>query len=104
MTRPAASSTAAPVVKEMSLTREDFFRLLPIAAEGLPTRVDGLSVALGTCEKGVAISLEPLTPRRLSGLLSLPRARVTLVFRGYDPEAQAAFLERFDRAFQRGGG
>jgi len=86
------------------LTRDDFFRLLPVAAAGLPLRVDGLSVALGTPERGVAITLEPLAPRRLSSLLSLPRARVTLVFHGYEPAAQAAFVEGFDRAFQRGGG
>lgn len=99
-----APAPLAPLVKEMSLTREDFFRLLPVAAGDLPTRVDDLSVELGTAERGVAITLEPLAPRRLSGLLSLPRARVTLVFRGYDETARAAFVAGFDRAFQRGGG
>jgi len=104
VTSPSAPSPADAVVKEMSLTRDDFFRLLPAAAGTLPMRVDGLSVELGTPERGVAITLEPLPPRRLSGLLSLPRALVTLVFHGFDPEAQTAFERNFDRAFQRGGG
>ena len=104
MSLPGGASPSSPVVKDMSLTCEDFFRLLPLAAGALSIRVDGLSVALGTAERGVAITLEPLAPRRLSGLLTVPRARVTLAFHGYGAAEQAAFLRSFDRAFQRGGG
>lgn len=99
-----APPSSTVVVKDMSLTCEDFFRLLPLAAGALSIRVDGLSAALGTTERGVAITLEPLSPRRLSALLAVPRARVTLVFHGYGAAEQAAFLQSFDRAFQRGGG
>jgi hypothetical protein len=91
------------VVKEMGLTPQDFLRSLEIGL-GDSFRVDGQLVELGTPEDGVTIRFEPLEPRRLSGLIALPRARVTLSFRGYDEARQCAFLERFDRAFQRGGG
>lgn len=91
------------VVKEMGLTPQDFLRSLEIGLGG-DFRVDGQLVELGTPEEGVTIRFEPLEPRRLSGLFALPRARVTLSFRGYDDGQRRSFLERFDRAFQRGGG
>ena len=59
---------------------------------------------VGDSTRGLTIRLRDLPPRRLSGLLSLPRIEVTLTFRGHTPEARQAFLERFDLAFRRGGG
>lgn len=92
------------VVKDMALTPEQFFRSLEIALQDLAYRVDGHKVEAGTPEDGLAIEFRPLPPRRLSGLLSMPRAQVAISFRGYDETRRAAFLERFDKAFQRGGG
>ncbi len=93
-----------PVVKEMALTPEEFFRGLGPAMQGLAYRVEGQVVEAGTSAQGISISIRPLPPRVLGGLLSVPRARVTISFRGYDAQAEAEFLNRFDRAFHRGGG
>ena len=58
----------------------------------------------GTAEQGIAISIRPLPPRKLGGLLSMPRCEVILAFHGYDDAACFAFLHHFDRVYQRGGG
>jgi hypothetical protein len=93
-----------PTVKDMALTSDEFFRGVSLAMEGLDYRVDKTGVEAGSTQRGISISIEPLPPRRLSGLLSLPRAQVTISFRGYGADEEAQFLQRFDRVFQRGGG
>lgn len=89
-----------PLVKEMALTRAEFLRLLPGAVNGLPWRDEGAVVRIG---ETVAITLESLPPRRL-GLFEIPVMRVTLSFRRWGDEEVRAFIQRFDRAFQKGGG
>lgn len=91
------------VEKDMALTREDFARLLPEAAHGLPWRSQDGVYSIGGSEAGVDIRLEPLPDRRIA-LIALPRLRVTLAFRGWSAEERRAFLDRFDTAFRRGGG
>lgn len=88
----------------MALTPEDFLKNLGPAMVGLDYRVADHAVESGSAEKGLSISIRALPPRRLSALLSLPHSEVRIDFRGYDDGERAAFLERFDRAFQRGGG
>ncbi|HYG90419.1 MAG TPA: hypothetical protein VD978_29635 [Azospirillum sp.] len=90
----------APLVKEMALTAEEFRRLLPGAAGDLRVRDEGAVVHVGDA---VEIALEPLPPRRL-GLLAIPVMRVTLSFQGWGEDEVRAFAQRFDRAFQKGGG
>lgn len=91
------------VVKDMALTPVDFLRDLDRALPGLDYRVDGHAVEVGTAERGLSIALKELPPRRI-GLLSLPRSEVSISFRGYGEGEREAFLERFFRAYQRGGG
>jgi len=52
----------------------------------------------------IRIVYEPLETATLGGLLALPRARVTLHLGELNEAQRHAFLARFDRAFQRGGG
>ena len=91
-------------VKDMALSKRDFLRSIKIAMEGADYAVDGDTVTAGSDEKGIKILLEPLPARVLSALVKLERWRVTISISGYDDEAEAAFMTRFDRAFQRGGG
>jgi hypothetical protein len=52
-------------------------------------------------EGGVTVTVEEMAPLTLSGLLHLPRLRITFAFAEGDG---ADFLAAWDRAFQRGGG
>lgn len=90
------------IVKEMALTRDDLLRLLPGALDGLPCRAGADRIRIGE-EAGVDLLLETLPPRRF-GPVVIPRLRVGFAFRGWDEAERGAFLARFDRAFQRGGG
>lgn len=103
-TRFEGRGSPLPVVKDMALTPAQLFRDIDRAMRGLDYRVEGQTVEAGTPERGLSISLRPLPPRRLGGLLSLDRSEVTISFRGYDERERAAFLDRFDRAYRRGGG
>ncbi len=92
------------VVKDMVLTLEGFLRDLEAALAGLDYRVEGSRVEAINGRGRITITLEPLPPRRLSGLLSLERSKVTIDFQDYDEAGQAAFVKHFDRVYQRGGG
>ncbi len=92
------------VVKDMALTPADFLRDLDRALPGLDYRVDGTRVEVGDAERGLSITLRELEPRRLSGLLSLPRCEIAIAFRGYEAAERDAFLAHFYKAYQRGGG
>jgi len=91
-------------VKDMSMSKSDFQRSIKIVMDGRDYTVDGDTVTSGTDELGIKIQLEPLPKRVLSALIKLERWRVTIAISGYDEQAEAEFMTRFDRAFQRGGG
>lgn len=97
------TSAGLRVEKTMTLTRAEFATSLA-ALLGRPVAADGGPVRVALSEGVVVLSCEPLAAVRLGGLLELPRARVVLAFEGVPPDSRAAFLQRFDIAFQRGGG
>jgi hypothetical protein len=86
---------------EMSITREEFLRLLP-AAVG-PFEVNGNTIMGHGTACGWLIRLTPLTDHR-AGSIVVPRHRVELVLEGCAESEAEAFMERFHRAFLRGGG
>lgn len=88
---------------EMTISREDFLRLLP-AAVG-QTQVDGVEGQFsgGGDGRRWILRLSALPDRRL-GSVVLPCHQVELRFEGYSDEDEAAFLARFHQGFQRGGG
>jgi hypothetical protein len=91
------------IVKLMSISRAEFLASLEHVGQ-VKAMPDGTwSSALeggGTAD----IHFEAVPGVRLGGLLDLPRARVSLVLNGGSSAARDAFLHRFERAFQRGGG
>ncbi len=101
---PVTPETPETVVNDMGFSREEFLRALPAALRGTVYRIDGTTVEIGDAGRGLTIHLRELPPRRLGGLMKLPRIEVTLRFRGHGPEERRSFLARFDRAYQRGGG
>ncbi|MDH3581060.1 MAG: hypothetical protein OEM91_10610 [Hyphomicrobiales bacterium] len=92
------------VEKVMALTLADFHRSLVTLAPGLALRDGQTEIEIDIGGAGVSITFEEQQETMLGGLLALPRARVTLELDGLDNAQRAAFLARFDRAFQRGGG
>lgn len=91
------------ITKNMGLTHADFFRLLPRAIDGRDYVRDGVRVTIREGDASVTITLGSQQVRKIA-LLEIPHADVTLTFDGWDEEAREAFMARFDRAFQRGGG
>ena len=110
-TEPEAASAEAPgsgppeirYSREMGLTDDDFWRILPKAMGAHPYRVDG-RVVHGDVHGGrVEIVLGPQQERRIA-LLRLPFSEVSFTFRGVTEAEQQAFKRHFDLYFQRGGG
>ena len=87
----------------MAITRDGLLRLLPAALGGEDHAVRGDTARVGGPGRGVAITIRERPPRRIAGL-AVERSEVTLDFTGYDEAARERWLERFDRAFRRGGG
>jgi hypothetical protein len=99
MTGPSAIT----VEKEMWISHDDFFRILPKALEAEGYRVDGNRIIAGNGDRRLEITLSEESQRRIA-LLTLPVTHVRLDFIGYGGDEAAAALARFDRSFQRGGG
>ena len=89
--------------REMGLTDDDFFRILPKAMGEHAYRVEGRTVNGRIGEGHVEIVLGPQQERRIA-LLRLPFAEVSFTFRGVPEASQQAFKRNFDLYFQRGGG
>ena len=85
----------------MSLLREEFLRLLPGAVPVCEVDGDTVRWTEGGCDG--TIRLVPLPDRRLGGIV-IPRHRVEIALEGWTEAEGEAFLDRFHRAFLRGGG
>ena len=92
------------VEKIMSLSLLEFHRSLKTLSPGAPLEEGQRHVILPAEGGEVQINYEPLEKATLGGLLALPRARVTLNLEALKGVERRAFLARFDKAFQRGGG
>ena len=86
---------------EMSITREEFLRLLPAAVDTFAA--DGNTIRGHGTACGWLIRLTPLAGRRV-GSLDVHRHQVDIVLEGCAEREAEAFMERFHRAFLRGGG
>lgn len=87
----------------MSLTLTEFqAQIAPLLGHRLEAHLHSVELAIGTGR--VVVAYEPRPSVRFGGLLELPRALVSLTFDDVTDSGQSRFVERFDRAFQRGGG
>lgn len=87
----------------MALTWREFERQLQPILDGwiVEKLHDRWRMRRGTCE--IEISCRHLPVHRM-GTLELPRLAVEIDFNGCESDAEAQFLQRFHRYFQRGGG
>jgi len=86
---------------EMSVSREEFFRLLPAAVGAFDA--DGETVRGTGGDRGWTIRLVPLPDREL-GSAVIPRHRIEIIMQACSELEGEAFMDRFHRAFLRGGG
>jgi len=86
---------------EMSISREEFFRLLPAAVGSF--EVDGDAFRPPGGSGTWCVRLTRLTDHRV-GSVAVPRHRVEIVLKGCAAREANAFMERFHRAYLRGGG
>lgn len=87
----------------MSISRAEFERSLPDAVGNVPYTPHGSSFSYAVGGRSWRIELEAL-PERVIALLRLPRHRVSFRLEGFDARERAAWIARFQRHFQRGGG
>ncbi len=91
------------LVREMGLSRQEFFRTLPTVVENLSSKIEGNRITIGWFRGSVVINLGSETDRKL-GSLTVPTMNVEFQFIGLNPSDRDGFLAHFDRYFQRGGG
>lgn len=90
------------IEKLMSLSIREFqHSLRPLVKH---TVGDVTHVEIPFADGHVVIRYEPRPSVRFGGLLDMPRAIVSLTFKGVEADQQRTYLKRFDLAFQRGGG
>lgn len=89
--------------REMGLTHDDFWRLLPRAMGQHTYEIHGDTVHAKVDGGTLTINLGQPQERRLA-LLRLPFAEVTFKFIDIAEREQLAFKANFDLHFQRGGG
>lgn len=89
--------------REMGLTHDDFWRLLPRAMGVHPYERRGDEVHAKVHDGQLVIVLGAPQERRIA-LLHLPFSEVSFTFTGVDDTQQLAFKKHFDLHFQRGGG
>lgn len=100
---PLAAKAVATFDKEMSISHQDFLRILPGALGTGDYRLYGNRVVFGDEAHRMEITLSAEAERRV-GALALPLTHVRLQFFGYAETDLRTAMTRFDRAFQRGGG
>jgi hypothetical protein len=86
---------------EMTVSRDEFLRLLPAAVGSFV--VDGDTIRPADGSRDWLIRLVPLADHRM-GSVVIPRHCVEIVLGACSEAEGKSFLERFLRAFLRGGG
>jgi len=89
--------------REMGLTHDDFWRLLPAAMGNHSYERQGNQVHAQVNSGKLTIDLGPTLERKIA-LLRLPYSVVSFHFQGLEEAEQLAFKTHFDLHFQRGGG
>lgn len=88
----------------MSLDLGEFHRSIKTLQRDVMLATGQNEIIIPADNAEIRIVYEPLEKATLGGLLALPRATVTLYLDGLGETERHAFLARFDKAFQRGGG
>ncbi len=96
--------TAEIQVKDMTTTRNEFFRNLKVAMRGIPYEVDGDHITAGEPDDIINLDLLALPPREIGPTVSFERWQLTISFTTQSNDERTKFMHTFDRAYHRGGG
>jgi len=96
--------TAEIQVKDMTTTRNEFFRNLKVAMRGIPYEVDGDHITAGEPNDIINLDLLALPPREIGPTVSFERWQLTISFTTQSNDERTKFMHTFDRAYHRGGG
>ncbi len=90
-------------IRTMAYTHAEFKRLLPYALKGRDYTDHGSRIEAIDGETRICIHLGDEYERRIASL-SMPVCDITLELEGFSDDQTRAFLNKFDRTYQRGGG
>ncbi|MEX0695053.1 MAG: hypothetical protein WD075_11460 [Rhodospirillales bacterium] len=92
------------IKKQMGITHSEFLRLLPRALDSEAFEVAGSRIRYDIAgTKNLEIDLGPESVRQIA-LMQMPTMPVTLTFSGFSYAEREDLMQRFERAYQRGGG
>ncbi len=97
------SSDQFSVHKEMGLTHDDLFRLIPVLAEPFEFTVSEQQIKIFTDDQLVTINYAKERIRKIASI-ELPVTDLDLLFTGFNEKQIEEFIMKFDRVYQRGGG
>lgn len=89
--------------REMSITHDEFFRILPGALKKRNYEIVNNTVFVDLNSGKLKISLSSQNQRNI-GSLQIPVTQVIFEFADCSEKCRIAFFEDFDLAYQRGGG
>lgn len=91
------------ITKTLALTRADLLRQLPAVLAPAAYRVDGDEITASVEGRNLIMELLDLDVSRM-GMLVLPQLRLVFTFTDWPQNEIDAFVWRFERVYQRGGG
>ena len=91
------------MTREMGISHRDFYRIFPAVIRGRPFERTSDGVLFEEPGRRLRVLLSAESQRRL-GMLRIPITIVQLQFEGFPQADVDAFMLRFERHFQRGGG
>ncbi len=98
------SITSHIICREMGLSHREFFRSLPAALKGYSYQIsDSMVTVMGQSPGSLTITLGPQQERRIAALALLV-TQVSFEFSQVTRADIEAFMDNFQRHFQRGGG
>ena len=88
---------------EMSISHQEFYRLLPRALRNLDYQIANNEINLSYINGSIRIQAKIKQERKIASLV-LPVLHVSISFVDISSKEIEQFLIRFKRAYQRGGG
>jgi len=91
--------------RDMGYNESEFHRILPAAIGDYQHLVDGKQITVSHPDNSqqLLLTVTPL-PDRVLGAFRIERIDVQFQFLNMDANARSAFMQHFDRRYQRGGG